>query len=481
MSDLDLEAMWPTGTMHLLLQASFHNDVDVARQAWAAWERETDFDRAGWSEMRVCAVVARRLGELGLSAENMPRIHGIRRYIWAKSSSVLNASLPVLEALHDAGIPAVVLKGGGRRILGGAHGGERHIQDVDVLIPKARFVDVLDLAAAIGWNNCWDASREWLETMFVSARHSIGISQDGKNEVDLHIHSLLVNRCPDHDDGLWARAQRTQLGKLEVLVPSPADQLIAACVHGQLHSPDGAQDWVGDVVGLLADGNLDWDVVLDELERRDVWVYAKVALDYIVRGLGHEIPGFVTDRINGSTTELFQAEYLGMASTWDAETREVRACWGAATKERARRWRSRVEKSSGNEKTSRRQDGSWMEVWERDNLESAYRAPVPIWTHETVGLVYLDIDCEMPSATGLKTFDVVIACFESHQLEIAGEVVTLKKWFKKLGRNVQVTFPIEAAMLAAHVLVEVEIQFLLPGTLDPAPVSVRSFKVRWRA
>lgn len=481
MSDFDPEAMWPTGTMRLLLQAAFHKDHDIARQAWTAWEEETDFDEAGWSEMRLCAVIARRLDELGVSARNMPRISGIRRYIWAKSSSVLNAAIPVLEALKDAGVPAVILKGGARRVLGGSGSGERHIHDVDILVPKSRFVEVLDLTEAIGWNNTWGASRDWLETMFTSARHSISISPDGKREVDVHIHSLLLNRCPDHDERLLRRVRQVPMGQLDVLVPGPEDLLITACVHGQLFDPDGAQDWVGDVVDVIASGSIDWRVVLEEAERRDIWVYIYVALDYIARDLGHEIPDFVLDKSKDMIAQPFLDEYLGMANFWDAKTREIRASWGAATQERARRWAARVHPEPDGGRTALRKKGSWKTVRERDDLQSAYRIAVPEWTRAAAGHVTLEVKCKIRPTVDAQTFDIVIACFESHKVEFSSQSVDVKDHAGWFGPTLRLSIPIETTMLAAYTLQQVEIQFLQPGTLAPAPVGVRSVAIRWCA
>jgi hypothetical protein len=38
---------------------------------------------------------------------------------------------------------------------------------------------------------------------------------------------------------------------------------------------------------------------------------------------------------------------------------------------------------------------------------------------------------------------------------------------------------LDAALLAAYSLKELEVQFLLPGRFEPAPVDIRSFEVRW--
>ncbi len=478
MNRFEPKDFWPKDSLARMLESAFHSDADVARQAWQDWLGSVDFDTAPWAEMRLLPAALRRQKQLGVEVPRIPRIDGVKRYIWTASQTNLHAARPLLAALEEHDVPFMVLKGGARHLEDNS-AGDRYIADVDILVPRHRFFEVLDIAESAKWSWTWDVNREWLDMYFLSARHSLGLRRDpAPQEVDIHAHSLLLNRCADDDDGLWRRARRAETGGVACLVPDRTDQLLIACAHGHLYDPGRSHDWIGDAAGIIGAGEPDWQQFLTEVERRDLWAPCTVALHYLSHGLELDIPDAVLAQALGQCREPFISEYVGMTEHWDAPTRENRAEWGACASIRASRWR-RDNPGSGTGGTAA--GDKRVTVWERDNLRCAYRTPVPAWTHDLVSDCSVDIGLPALRTPGTGGFEVVLTCFETGKVEFARHRVTPFRRLLMTVAPTTMTISFDPALLGAYGLKEIEIQFLEEGTFEPAGVDVKSFEVRWHA
>ncbi|MBS0560009.1 MAG: nucleotidyltransferase family protein, partial [Proteobacteria bacterium] len=130
-----LRRYWPPESQLLLLRAILAGP-ETARAAWRAWCGMRDLDSASWPEVRLLANLAGRLPALDPGSALIPRIQGIRRFVWTQTQMQLAGARPLLAAIAQAGIPMMPLKGAAR-LADGVRGNARLVRDIDVLVPVA--------------------------------------------------------------------------------------------------------------------------------------------------------------------------------------------------------------------------------------------------------------------------------------------------------------------------------------------------------
>ena len=159
---MDPTRYWPSASNTLLLTAALHPDPDKARQGWRGWEELQRFEAVNWAEMRVFPVVARRLPQLGVDSPLLPRLAGVRRFLWTKARMLHRAVTPLLQSLRAAGITPYLTKGAARIALDPAEAVERYSHDVDVLVRPDEWEIAVDLVLAAGLTPEQNLSREAL-------------------------------------------------------------------------------------------------------------------------------------------------------------------------------------------------------------------------------------------------------------------------------------------------------------------------------
>ena len=337
------QSLWPTGDRELLLQALFHRDEDVARQAWLDWEAAIDFDDVTWSDIRILPAMGRRWTMLGITSGNAARIEGMRRFGWARVQMCLQKASPVLAALADAGVPVLVIKGSARALSSLPHGAERISNDVDIVVQRRHLERALDAVERSGWTSSWDISPAEAHRLLRASRHSLPYRPDDQDfeVLDIHASALFSNRCLDHDDTLWSRSTLVRFRGSPVHVPHPADQLIIACVHGLFFEQDPKpMDWVADCVDVLdapavrQDASF-WDTVMSEAQRRELLPNLYAGLSFLRARLGQRVPDDVLAALSSNSRQPFIDECIGCAAGVEAHTPEIRAAWGAAFIERS--------------------------------------------------------------------------------------------------------------------------------------------------
>jgi Uncharacterised nucleotidyltransferase len=322
MSHPALRRYRPPETQILLLIAALAEPV-AAAVAWQRWTELRDLDTTAWAEVRLLSALAPRLAALDPASPYLPRIKGISRYVWTHTQITLAAGRPLLAALHQAGIPLLVLKGGARMAQDPVAAAGRLLRDIDVLVPRGQWPRALEIADRLGWLPAPDASHQGrLEPETVRRifpmHHAIGF-RHGKGEVDLHHSALYMSRHPGADDGLWQRAQAATLQSVPVLVPSPADELLHGLCHGALYSPEPVADWALDTAALIRAGTVDWRVFEAEAVARSVEPYVVAGLMLLVERIGLPVPAAVLKRLTARARDPFIKDFEAHAVGFDPD------------------------------------------------------------------------------------------------------------------------------------------------------------------
>src|SRR5438128_1437941 len=140
---------WPSPAQELLRGAALI-EGPRGRAAWAELRMTLDVDTIDYASHAVLPLLYRRLKDAGIDDPLLGLFKGIHRYNWARNQALLEAFVPALRQLHDAGIPLALLKGAALTATTYADPGLRAMADVDVLVPTAARRAAIDVLAAAG-------------------------------------------------------------------------------------------------------------------------------------------------------------------------------------------------------------------------------------------------------------------------------------------------------------------------------------------
>jgi Uncharacterised nucleotidyltransferase len=312
---------WPRGSMDLLAKAILTPERE-AILAWNAWRKAYDIDRTAWNEVRMLGAIASRLIWLEPSADIAARISSIQKFLWVHSEMCLSGCAAALQLLRKAGIPALFLKGLARLALNPLAVKERLIRDADVLVP----FDMHEAAATVlieaGWvlqegQEPWQAYRREFGSLV--SHHAWSFVRKGV-EIDLHHFSNPLNRIMGDDEGLWQRSSLVPWRGLKVLVPSAADFLLLALVHGARWSSEANADWTIDACFIIDESKVQWEVLVHEAQKRMIEAPVLASLRYLHEQLQRPVPQDVMEQLASRLTNESKQEFQCYASKPEPET-----------------------------------------------------------------------------------------------------------------------------------------------------------------
>ncbi len=331
---LGASAYYPTFSLSLLLKAALRPCEDEAREAWSKWEATFGGGKPGADETRLLAAVARRLRALGVETSLLPELFGIVHFMSSRRQRQLEAARPHLQALQEAGIVPLVTKGTARVALDPRVASERVSADVDLLVPRSQWEMAVDILIRQGLRPGWP--RERIVHQMREWRHSIDFMADDVG-IDLHQSALFPNRCIGDDDAMWARAIKTSLSGVPILVPAAADRLVMAICHGLQYSSAQQADWVLDAVDALHADDFDWSVAEDEIKARGISAAASVGLAYIAEELRQTVPSDLRARLKDDVGPHFAEEFDSIFHSYAPHSSHAMVARYLAQLERAER------------------------------------------------------------------------------------------------------------------------------------------------
>lgn len=289
----------PDEPQRLLLAAALQ-DGAAAVDAWRAWVRAIAFDEMDAASQRLIPLLARNLQRLGVDHPDLGRMRGIHRYWWSRNQILLRKLPQVLAALHAAGIAAMVLKGVPLALRYYDDVGLRPMTDFDLLVPTTDADRALAVMEAHQWTinepvRVFRRDRR----IDVYARPGVGFIAPDRTECDLHWH-LLHDCCWDGADApFWEHATTLAWQEQDFLVPQTTDLLFHVIVHGAAFNLMPPIRWIADAAQVMrhAPGEIDWNRLLDQAERRWLTVVVREGLAQVAALSGTAPPSWVTERL----------------------------------------------------------------------------------------------------------------------------------------------------------------------------------------
>jgi hypothetical protein len=232
----------------LLLRAAGSPDATLATASWAEFKRLVPEGSATPPLRRLLPAVCRNLARVA-SVREMGLLHA---YVgsFGANAPILQSTAAALRALNGVQIPAMVLKGTALLVAHYGDAGIRPMSDADVLVPRARIGEALDVLESAGFRG--DPSRAWLRTEM----HAGTLTRSGMT-LDLHRHALYEARYVEADEAFFAGSAACEVMGVPCRVMSVEDQLIHSIVHGLRWSIAPSDIWILDVVNILRANEVD--------------------------------------------------------------------------------------------------------------------------------------------------------------------------------------------------------------------------------
>ena len=207
---------------------------------------------------------------------------------WSENQRAIEVALPLVRALDEARIDAVVLKGLAMIARFYRDAGARPMADVDVLVRPADVSRARDAATGLGWRPRYE-----LTAGFRRVKHAGPFDHPAGVACDLHWRLFEESGAARADAELWAAAQWTEFQGARLRVLSPTDQLLHACGHaGRWDAVPGIR-WVADAVTILREAPIDWTRFLSQTAERRFVLRMRRMLGYLRRAFGADVPAAV--------------------------------------------------------------------------------------------------------------------------------------------------------------------------------------------
>lgn len=244
---------------------------------------------------------------LRLEAENyagpeMPELQ--RNYLasWTRYLKQGRLAAQALEALGEAGVQAILLKGMAVSCLldWSAH---RTMDDFDLLIRP----EDLDRAAELLHKNGWSCDGPLISSERRGVTHSQSWQSQGQS-LDLHWFIMPENLDPLFDEECRARARAVAVQGKEFLALDPTDLLLHTLVHGC--KAGSRQAWVCDSLGLLHREAIDWELFVRQARQRRVVLQCRSGLRFLVEELQAPVPAGALRALESSKVGLTDRLYF---------------------------------------------------------------------------------------------------------------------------------------------------------------------------
>lgn len=228
----------------------------------------------------------------------------------------------VFDALRDAGIPVIALKGAHLAELVYGNVALRSLGDVDLLVRKSDLAGAAGTLEGIGYR---PSQPFWIEATCATSHQLPPFIKAGGPMIEVHWTIEHPGGPFRIDlDGLWQRAQPADINGSSVLVLSPEDLMLHLCLHACFHH----RLTIGpralcDVAAVIRrdQGGLDWEQVAVRAREwgatKPVYLTLRLAREWV----GAAVPPHVLDDlapsdldpgiVAGATDQLFGAHTGG--------------------------------------------------------------------------------------------------------------------------------------------------------------------------
>ena len=312
----------PNPRQRLLLRAALCLGPEAVA-AWEQWERDGGLDHLDDGSFRLLPLAGANLSERGYQGPHSNQLKGVRRQAWSQNQVLFGQVRPLLETLHAAGTPVLLMKGAALAFQVYPDAGCRPMRDIDILVPAAGARELWKKLEADGWRALYWRPRA-LSPSFFAFRHAMDFEAPSGGRVDLHWHALNLCCHSSADQMFWDQAQPLEFLGLPLRTCAPTAHLFGICVHGIVWSETPPLRWIADSILLLRRfPALDWELLIRASLSLDVVPYVRRALEFLRSEFDAPVPAEVLTRLSGAAVRASTA--AGFAR--DSDPFAARSAW----------------------------------------------------------------------------------------------------------------------------------------------------------
>jgi hypothetical protein len=192
---------------------------------------------------------------------------------WVNNQRIFKELEILARLFFQAGIPAVVLKGACFALTIYPEVGLRPMGDLDILVPKAKLAEVVQIAKTLGYEDTLPEASPGFRDLL---GHEICLQKTGASPMTLELHhSLVADKSFKYAvpvDWFWSQtelldgASQARFGNLYMLTPEA--QVLYASAHAMLQhgGKNTPLRWFYDLDRLIVTyaGRMDWDLLLSQ-------------------------------------------------------------------------------------------------------------------------------------------------------------------------------------------------------------------------
>lgn len=298
-----------------LLWTALSGRPEDAAAAYRAWRAEADIEALSEAEFRLLPAIADAIDRLEPQAPIRARLRGLQKYCWSHNIHILRTTLPVLEGLARAGIPTVVLKGGGVIARTPEAIRRRSIRDLDLLVRTADVPAAVAVLLAEGFRPVTGRIPGRSRAKAFDKAGPANPHAPERIEIDLHHRALHLGHRGRFDDDLVDRSLPAELLGRPVRVLAAVDEALVAIGQALQGDANPSHFWIGDALAALRSPGFDAAAFWERARLRRFDTHAAVVLAWLDQQFGLP-PGILAARppARGWLARRFdQAELRAMA------------------------------------------------------------------------------------------------------------------------------------------------------------------------
>lgn len=273
-----LYAPWPTDSQALLLDAALR-DRPRSLAAFEQWLGSVDLEaEIGWNSLRLLPLAYQNLTRHGCTDPRMGLLKGVYRRVWIETNQIFHRAAPVLQALRDAGVDLLLLKGAPIAVAYYRNPSLRAMSDIDVCVRRSH-LEVADRVLA---------GRGWMPSVPLRSmarhRHGLEYRHEELGSIDLHWHVL--KEVPDVavDERFWADSESLDFLGIRVRQLHPRDALLHTLLHGLYANHEPPIRWITDSLAILSarGREIEWSRLIEFAERHRLLHRVAIGTLYLV-------------------------------------------------------------------------------------------------------------------------------------------------------------------------------------------------------
>lgn len=297
----------------------------AAIDAYRAWRASEPLDAADEMVYRTMPLLVATADRAGIADADTKRMRGVVKHVWLSNATRVRDLVEANTALENAGIAALLIKGGALFARDESYMAKRMTGDYDLLVRRkdaARAIEVLRQASFRSYGMKVEL---FSESDFDRDIHAVAMSRAGFGRaIDLHWRAIFWLDDDSFTEELFTTAEPATLLTHDLLIPGLAEHLAIAAMRPE---PEDQKEIVFralEIVHVLQNysGKVDWERFRALVTRYGGSLFAAQLLDVVARETQGLVPAGLVAQLwsyspPGSAIEISVRKVpAGQRSSW---------------------------------------------------------------------------------------------------------------------------------------------------------------------